>query len=531
MPKQHKDEADMSDTKPYVQIFDTTLRDGEQSPGCSMNLDEKLRVAQALSELGVDTIEAGFPAASEGDFESVRTIGRMGLDAVICGLSRTRRPDIDAVARALDGAARKRLHIFIATSPIHREFKLRMSKQQIIDEACAAIEYGLQHFDDIEITAEDAARTEPDYLVEYFQATVDAGAKVLNAPDTVGYVTPDEMRRLYVHLDSQVRRPEGVILSSHCHNDLGMAVANSLAAVEGGARQVECTINGIGERAGNCSLEEVVMALRTRQDHFGFRTGIDTTRIYATSRLVSMVTGSAVQPNKAIVGRNAFAHEAGIHQDGVLKNCETYEIMCPEWVGVPENSLVLGKHSGRHAFRRRLEDLGLPVDDSHVEELFVAFKRLADRKKCVYDEDIEALVLGSQQPGPWRLEAISIHTDIDERAQCAHASLKLSFQEHAPRVFSGRGDGPVNAIVDAMQQALGQELHLESFQVNAVSAGSDAQGRAAVRAQIDGTAYQASGVSTDIVEASARALLGVVNRHWQRSAVHPPMDQPLAAAG
>jgi len=521
----------MTGATPYVQIFDTTLRDGEQSPGCSMNLNEKLRVAQALSELGVDVIEAGFPAASEGDFESVRAIGRLGLDAVVCGLSRTRFEDIVAVTRALDGAARKRLHIFIATSPIHREHKLRMGRQQIIDEACAAIEYGLRDFDDIEITAEDAARTEIDYLLEYFQAAVDAGARVLNAPDTVGYVTPDEMNRLYARLDQEIERPQDVILSCHCHNDLGMAVANSLAAIEGGARQVECTINGIGERAGNCSLEEVVMALRTRHDHFGFSTGIDTTRIYATSRLVSMVTGSVVQPNKAIVGRNAFAHEAGIHQDGVLKHCETYEIMCPEWVGVPENNLVLGKHSGRHAFRRRLEDLGLPVDDVRVEELFRSFKRLADRKKCVYDEDIEALVLGSQQVGPWRLDAISIHTDIEAEEQAAQASLKLCFAQQAPRVFSGIGDGPVNAIVNAMQQALGQELHLESFQVNAVSAGSDAQGRATVRARIDGTAYQASGVSTDIVEASARALLGIVNRHHQRSVNYPRLDEALAATG
>jgi 2-isopropylmalate synthase len=302
----------------YVYIFDTTLRDGEQSPGCSMNVQEKLQVARMLDELGVDVIEAGFPAASDGDFASVKAVGDLGLRATICGLARTRRGDIEAVARALDTAQRKRLHIFIATSPIHREHKLKMSQQQIIDEMCAAVAHGRQWFDDIEVTAEDAGRTEIDYLTEYFQAAIEAGAKVLNVPDTVGYVTPGESRQLYQRLSEQLRHDGSVILSCHNHNDLGLAVANALGAIEGGARQVECTINGIGERAGNCSLEEVVMALRTRHDRYGVRTGIDTTRLYPASRVVTAVTGSRVQPNKAIVGRNAFAHEAGIHQDGVL---------------------------------------------------------------------------------------------------------------------------------------------------------------------------------------------------------------------
>ncbi len=512
----------------HVQIFDTTLRDGEQSPGCSMNLKEKLQVARALSELGVDVIEAGFPAASEGDFEAVRTIGDLGLRPTICGLSRTRRGDIDAVSRALDGAPNKRLHIFIATSPIHREHKLRMSKAQIIDEACSAIEYGLKDFDDIEITAEDAGRTELDYLVEYFQATINAGAKVLNAPDTVGYVTPSETRSLYAHLDQNLEKPSSVILSCHCHNDLGMAVANSLAAVEGGARQIECTINGIGERAGNCSLEEVVMAMRTRYDRFGFDTGVDTTRLYATSRTVSMVTGSMVQANKAIVGRNAFAHEAGIHQDGVLKNTATYEIMRPDSVGIPENKLVLGKHSGRHAFRKRLEDLGFPLEGEALESAFTRFKRLADLKKSVFDEDIEALVLGQQHDGPWQLDSVSIHTDITTESQLAQASLKLRYADHAPRIFSGQGDGPVNAIVNAMQHALGQPLKIDDFHVNSVSAGSDAQGRATVRARIGKETYKANGVSTDIVDASAKALLNIVNRHCQRS-VQMQAQAPLVA--
>jgi 2-isopropylmalate synthase len=499
----------------YVHIFDTTLRDGEQSPGCSMNVQEKLQVAKVLDELGVDVIEAGFPAASDGDFQSVKSVGDLGLKATICGLSRTRKGDIEAVARSLETAKHKRLHIFIATSPIHREFKLKMDKQQIIDEMTSAVAFGQQWFDDVEVTAEDAGRTEIDYLVEYFQAAVDAGAKVLNVPDTVGYVTPWESRKLYKHLSANLNNAENVILSCHNHNDLGLAVANSLGAIEGGARQVECTINGIGERAGNCSLEEVVMALRIRHDRFGLETGIDTTRLYPASRIVTAVTGSRVQPNKAIVGRNAFAHEAGIHQDGVLKHAETYEIMKPEDVGVPENSLVLGKHSGRHAFSNRLETLGFSVGREKMEDLFVKFKSLADRKKSVYDEDIEALVLGTEQTGPWHLDAISIHTEVEDVDQSAEASLKLRFNGQAPRIHTGRGDGPVNAIVNAIRTIIDEELRLEEFQVNAVSGGSDAQGRALVRATIGASRYQGTGVSTDIVEASAQALVSIMNRHHQ----------------
>ena len=376
----------------YVHIFDTTLRDGEQSPGCSMNVQEKLQVARVLDELGVDIIEAGFPAASDGDFLSVKSVGELGLNATVAGLARSRHGDIEAVARSLDNCKHKRLHTFIATSPIHREFKLKMSRQQIIDEMVSAVEFGRQWFDDIEVSAEDACRTELDYLVEFFQAAVDAGARVLNVPDTVGYTTPGEARDMFRHIADNLENAENVILSCHNHNDLGLAVANSLAAIDGGARQVECTINGIGERAGNCSLEEVVMTLRTRHDRYGLETGIETSRLYPASRIVTAVTGSRVQPNKAIVGRNAFAHEAGIHQDGVLKHAETYEIMKPETVGVPENSLVLGKHSGRHAFNDRLQTLGYTVDKEQLNELFVKFKALADRKKSVYDEDIEAPV-------------------------------------------------------------------------------------------------------------------------------------------
>ncbi|MEE4218058.1 MAG: 2-isopropylmalate synthase [Xanthomonadales bacterium] len=513
----------------YVYIFDTTLRDGEQSPGCSMNVQEKLQVARVLDDLGVDIIEAGFPAASDGDFLSVKSVGELGLSSRVAGLARSRKGDIEAVARSLDKCKHKRLHTFIATSPIHREFKLDMSKQQIIDSMVEAVEFGKQWFDDIEVSAEDACRTELDYLVEFFQAAIDAGATTLNVPDTVGYTTPREARHMFEYIVDHLQNADHAILSCHNHNDLGLAVANSLSAVDGGARQVECTINGIGERAGNASLEEVVMALRTRHDRYGLETGIDASKLYPASRIVTAVTGSRVQPNKAIVGRNAFAHEAGIHQDGILKHAETYEIMKPETVGVPENNLVLGKHSGRHAFGKRLEDLGFSMDRESMENLFLKFKTLADRKKSVYDEDIEALVLGTQQSGPWHLDAISIHTEVDDAEQSAEASLKLRFNGQAPRIYTGRGDGPVNAIVNAIRAIIDEELHMERFQVSAVSRGSDAQGRATVRATIGPNRYKGTGVSTDIVEAAAEAMVSIMNRHQQHQGRLPDEDRLKAA--
>ena len=499
----------------YVHIFDTTLRDGEQSPGCSMNAQEKLQVARVLDELRVDVIEAGFPAASDGDFESVQIGRRAGSRRyhlrIVPNPTRGYRGGC-AVPGCREEKASARVH---RDQPDPPRIQAEDEQATIIDEMTDAVAFGQKWFDDIEITAEDAGRTEIDYLVEYFQAAVDAGATVLNVPDTVGYVTPGESILLYRHLRENLRNAGSVILSCHNHNDLGLAVANSLGAIEGGARQVECTINGIGERAGNCSLEEVVMALRTRHDRYQVETGIDTTRLYPASRVVTAVTGSRVQPNKAIVGRNAFAHEAGIHQDGVLKHAETYEIMKPESVGVPENSLVLGKHSGRHAFSDRLKTLGFAVSKEQLEELFVKFKSLADRKKSVYDEDIEALVLGTEQSGPWHLDAISIHTEVDDAEYSAEASLKLRFDGQAPRIHTGRGDGPVNAIVNAIRTILDEELSMEEFQVNAVSSGSDAQGRATVRATIGACRYQGTGISTDIVEASAQAMVNIMNRHHQ----------------
>jgi len=379
----------------YVYIFDTTLRDGEQSPGCSMNVQEKLQVARILDELGVDIIEAGFPAASEGDFAAVKSIAEMGLSSRIAGLARAFQRDIEAVARSLENSPHKRLHTFIATSPIHREFKLKMSKQQIIDEMCGAMEFGKQWFDEIEVSAEDACRTELDYLVEFFQAAVDAGARVLNVPDTVGYTTPREARRMFRYIVDNLRNADHAILSCHNHNDLGLAVANSLAAVEGGARQIECTLNGIGERAGNCALEEIVMAVRTRGDFFDLETGLDTTQIVPTSRLVSQITGFVVQPNKAVVGANAFAHASGIHQDGVIKKRETYEIIDPVDVGVTESSIVLTARSGRAALAYRAKKVGYELTKLQLDKVYEQFLQFADRKKEILDEDIHAIVEAS----------------------------------------------------------------------------------------------------------------------------------------
>jgi len=498
-----------------ITVFDTTLRDGEQSPGSSMTAPEKLRLAHELAELGVDVLEAGFAASSPEDAESVRSIATAVTGPVITALARSTRNDIEAAAHALEPASRSRIHVFIATSDIHLSRKLGISREQCVEQAAAAVEMALKYVDDVEFSAEDAMRTDLDFLTEVVRVAVGAGATTINIPDTVGYALPDEISHTFRSLGERIPELAACVLSTHCHDDLGLAVANSLAAVEAGARQVECTINGIGERAGNCSLEEVVMALRTRHDRYGLSTGIDTTKLYPASRIVTAVTGSRVQPNKAIVGRNAFAHEAGIHQDGVLKHAETYEIMKPQDVGVPENSLVLGKHSGRHAFSNRLEQLGFAVDREKMEELFVQFKALADRKKSVYDEDIEALVLGTEQDGPWHLDAISIHTEIEEGDQSAEASLKLRFNGQAPRIYSGRGDGPVNAIVNAIRAVMDADLHMEEFQLSAVSSGSDAQGRCTVRATIGAARYQGTGLSTDIVEASAKAMVSIMNRHHQ----------------
>src|ERR1041384_3588274 len=393
-----------------VLIFDTTLRDGEQSPGCSMAQPEKLRVARALADLGVDVIEAGFPAASRGDWESVNAVAREVQGPIICGLARCNRNDIELVAKAVAPATRRRIHVFLATSAIHREFKLNMAREEILRTAVEGVKYAREVCEDVEFSPEDASRTELDFLTEVVEAVIEAGATTVNIPDTVGYTVPDEFAELFRYLRKNVRGIDKIRLSVHCHDDLGMAVANSLTAVVAGARQIECTINGIGERAGNCSLEEVVMAMRTRDAFFNVRTNIQTTRLYPTSRLVSNITGMPVPRNKAVVGENAFAHESGIHQHGMLKHASTYEIMRPEDGGLARTTLVLGKQSGRHAFRDRVKQLGFELDDIEFNRVFEEFKALADKKKELFDGDIEAIVLRAEgsAAGPWSLAGLEV---------------------------------------------------------------------------------------------------------------------------
>jgi 2-isopropylmalate synthase len=503
----------MSDKK--IRIFDTTLRDGEQAPGCSMTLSEKLRVAKALSELKVDIIEAGFPAASPGDFESVKAIAERNFGPVICGLARCNAADIQKVHEAVRYADKHRIHVFVATSAIHREHKLKMAKEEIIKSAVGAIKLARELVDDVEFSPEDASRTELGYLAEVVSAAIEAGATTVNIPDTVGYTVPAEFDRLFRYLKEHVARIDDITLSVHCHNDLGMAVANSLAAVSAGARQVECTINGIGERAGNCSLEEVVMAIKTRAEFFNVETGIDTTRLYPTSRLVSSITGMHPPRNKAIVGENAFAHEAGIHQHGMLQHASTYEIMRPEDVGLAKSNLVLGKHSGRHAFRDRLVELGFELDEFETNRVFQEFKKLADKKKDVYDGDLESLVMnaGDATAGPWTLQSLEVQTHTD---QPATAAVNLMYEDGKEVTEAAFGDGPVAAAFQALEQATGVELVLKNFELHSASIGEDAQGEVTVTVEYDGQSYRGRGASVDIVEAGCRACLEVTNRILRR---------------
>jgi 2-isopropylmalate synthase len=492
-------------------IFDTTLRDGEQSPGCSMNLQEKLRIARALADLGVDVIEAGFPAASPGDFEAVSEVARQIKGPIICGLARCNAGDIDAVWKALEPAERKRIHVFVATSAIHMQYKLQMAKEEILKTAVEGVRRARSYCDDVEFSAEDAARTEWEFLKEIVSAVIAAGATTVNIPDTVGYTVPGEFAALIEYLRAEVPGIENIVLSVHCHDDLGMAVANSLAAVKAGARQIECTINGIGERAGNCSLEEVVMAAHTRSAFFELETGINTTRLFPTCRLVSSITGMPIPRNKAIVGGNAFAHEAGIHQHGVLQHAATYEIMRPEDVGVSENSLVLGKHSGRHAFRDRLNTLGFVLEEAELDNAFRKFKRLADQKKEIFDADLEAIVLqlDTAMAGPWVLRDMQIVTRFG-----GSASAELWLQNDQEDLVSEKaeGDGPIDAAFKAILAATGVEATLKDFEVRSLTVGQDAQGEVAVLLKTSGRDCRGTGVSTDIIEAGARALVDAVNR-------------------
>ena len=495
----------------HVRIFDTTLRDGEQAPGFSMDRRAKLRMAQALEALGVDVLEAGFPQASPDDFAAVADIAQLLKTTTVCGLARCQTGDIDTTGRALEKANHSRIHVFLSTSPLHREHKLRMSKAQVLDTTVMAVERarGLCH--EVEFSAEDALRTEPDFLVEVFGAAIAAGATTVNAPDTVGYTTPSEIFELFTYLRKNVKGADKVIFSSHCHDDLGMAVANSLAAISAGARQVECTINGIGERAGNASLEEIVMALKVRAPYFDVDTRIDTRKLHPTSRLLTQITGQAVPRNKAIVGDNAFAHESGIHQHGMLKHRGTYEIMRSEDVGIPEVRMVLGKHSGRAALRQRLESLGQKVDETAMDDIFARFKTLADKKREIHDEDLEAIAMGldPDAAGPWRIVQLNTTTHLGGSAS---ASVKLAHDDGQEASETAIGDGPVDAVLRAIERAAGNELKLTDFAVRSVSEGGDAQGQAQLTVRHNERDWRGHGVSTDIVEATALAALDIVNR-------------------
>ncbi|MCH2128099.1 MAG: 2-isopropylmalate synthase [Pirellulaceae bacterium] len=497
--------------KRQIKIFDTTLRDGEQSPGASMNLGEKLEIAQALADLGVDIIEAGFPIASPGDFEAVREVGSNVRGPTICGLARCAEQDIDRAWEALQHATDARIHVFLATSAIHREFKLRMTPDEIIERAVAGVQRAVGYCDDVEFSPEDAARTESDFLCRVVEAAIGAGATTINIPDTVGYATPAHLGQVIHMLVNRVPNIDKVTISVHCHNDLGLAVANSLAAVENGAGQIECTINGIGERAGNCSLEEVVMAMRTRADYYDGETGINSERLVPASRLVSGITGIQVQRNKAIVGRNAFAHEAGIHQDGMLKERTTYEIMRPEDVGFAKTDLVLGKHSGRAALADRARQLGFHLTGQQLQTVFDEFKKLADKKKEVYDGDLLALIRQQYDdvPEEWTLVGFHVSSASGEKP---HAKLTLRRGNEDFSEETSDGDGPIDAAFWATEKITGFKLLCKDYQVRSSTVGRDALGEASIEVEFEGDTYRGRGVSTDTVEATVKAILNAVNR-------------------
>lgn len=493
-----------------VLIFDTTLRDGEQAPGASMNENEKLEVARALERLGVDIIEAGFPVISKGDFDSVQLVAKNIKGSIICGLARSLIKDIDAAAEALKLASRKRIHVFLATSKIHMEHKLKKSKEEILQMAVDAVKYARQKVDDVEFSPEDASRSEKDFLYPILEQVIKAGATTVNIPDTVGYSTPVEYGQLIADIRNHVPNIEKAVISVHCHDDLGLAVSNSLAAVKNGARQVECTINGIGERAGNASMEEIVMAIKTRVDFYGCATNIRTPEICRTSRLVSKLTGFVVPPNKAIVGANAFRHEAGIHQDGILKERSTYEIMRPEDVGFMGTGLVLGKHSGRHAFKERLKILGIELKEEEVDLAFERFKSVADKKKQVFDEDLLAIIEDELKVYQqiWSLVTIESHSGTKIKPK-VHVVLKSRGRIHKHK---SSGDGPVDACyktIDAMTRVKGELL---DYSIQSVSQGKDALGEVTVKVKINGKSVIAHGTSTDILEASAKAYINAINK-------------------
>lgn len=499
-------------SKERLIIFDTTLRDGEQSPGASMTQDEKVRIALMLERMRVDVIEAGFPVASPGDFAAVQAVARAVKGSTVCGLARALEKDIAAAAEALQPAASRRIHTFIATSPIHMQNKLRMTPEQVLERAAWAVGFARQFTDDVEFSCEDAGRSEFDFLCRVIEAAIAAGAHTINIPDTVGYQIPQLFGEMVGKLIQTIPNADKAVFSVHCHNDLGLAVGNSLAAVLHGARQVECTINGLGERAGNASLEEIVMAVRTRADVFPVETRIDTTQIVPTSRLVSNVTGFPVQPNKAIVGANAFAHESGIHQDGVLKHRETYEIMRAQDVGWTDNKIVLGKHSGRNALKTRLQALGIELkDEAELNAAFARFKDLADRKHDIYDEDLLVLMMdaaASEQQAVYELIASHVCSSTGETPKAT-----VTLRAHgAERTATAQGGGPVDAVFKAIEQIVGEQATLTLYSVNNITSGTDAQGEVTVRLEQGGRLIQGHGADTDIVLASAKAYVDAWNK-------------------
>ena len=513
--------------KNRIIIFDTTLRDGEQSPGCSMNLEEKLRMAKLLDDMGVDVIEAGFPVASPGDFEAVHQIAKTVKNAVVCGLSRAKKSDIEASGQAIKPAKRRRIHTFISTSPLHMKYKLQMPPDEVLKAIHESVTWGRNFTDDVEWSAEDGSRTEDDFLCKAVETAIKAGATTINIPDTVGYAIPEEYAAKFRMLINRVPNIDKAILSVHCHNDLGLAVANSLAGVAAGARQVECTINGIGERAGNAALEEVVMALRTRHDSMPFTNNIDTTKITKLSRALSAITGFNVQPNKAIVGANAFSHESGIHQDGMLKNKQTYEIMTPESVGLTESKLVMGKHSGRHAFRKKLEELGFELGDNALQEAFDRFKILADKKKEIFEEDIIALIEDEVMREHESIQFVSLQVQAGSKGpQTADLCLLISGEEKCVKV---EGNGPVDAIFKAIRELIPHDdAKLQIYQVHAVTGGADAQAEVTVRLEEQGKTVSGTGSDADTLVASCRAYLHALNKLQKK---RQTLNPQTAAAG
>ncbi|HVM95164.1 MAG TPA: 2-isopropylmalate synthase [Candidatus Acidoferrales bacterium] len=505
-----------------VQIFDTTLRDGEQSPGATMNVEEKILIARQLEKLGVDVIEAGFAVSSPGDFDSVARVAEAVTRPIVLSLARTREADIMQAIKSVEKAKKPGIHIFIATSDLHLQRKLMMSRQEVVDAACWAIELAKKHVDYIEFSAEDASRSDRDYLTKIFGEVIRCGARTLNVPDTTGYAVPDEFGELFRFLIANTPGGKNVCWSVHCHNDLGMAVANSLAAVRNGARQVECTINGIGERAGNTSMEEVVMAISTRKDFFDLRTNVVTEQIYPASRLLSQVTGLVVPANKPIVGDNAFAHEAGIHQDGVLKDKSTYEIMKPETVGISSNKLVLGKHSGRHAFAERLKQLGVDLYGVDMNKAFESFKVLADRKKNVYDEDLLAIVTEEAVRGPDRFELLELNVTSSSKS-LPRAQVVMSV-DGVERPGEADGDGMVDACYRAISGITGLSPKLERYAVKAITGGTDALGEVSCLVNLDGVTATGQGAHTDIIQASARAYINALNKLQTRRSHYRPIS-------